>query len=87
MNMTNSYRALESGAVPSPEATQAESPLRWIGVCSFTYFSAQVLAFQFPGSFGLVSAIWPAAGIALAALLLSPRRLWPATLGLSLIHI
>ncbi len=81
MNMTNSYRALESGAVPSPEATQAESPLRWIGVCSFTYFSAQVLAFQFPGSFGLVSAIWPAAGIALAALLLSPRRLWPATLG------
>jgi len=81
MKIAVSDKAPETGANISHEATQAVSPLRWIGVFSFTYFSAQVLAFRFPGSFGLVSAIWPAAGIALAALLLSPRRLWPATLG------
>jgi len=47
-----------------------------LGVTSVAYFAAQELAFQFPDSFGLVAAIWPAAGIALASLLLTPKRHW-----------
>jgi PAS domain S-box-containing protein len=62
---------------PSPSALSL--PLH-LGLCSLAYFAAQMLSFQFPDSFGLVAAIWPAAGIALASLLLSPRRHWPALL-------
>jgi PAS domain S-box-containing protein len=69
----------QSGA--SPKSLRTSFPLIRIGVCSLAYFLAQVLAFQFPDSFGLVASIWPAAGIALASLLLSPRRFWPALLG------
>jgi PAS domain S-box-containing protein len=50
------------------------------GLSTVAYFAAQTLAFKFPDSFGLVAAIWPAAGVALASLLLTPRRLWPALL-------
>ena len=52
-----------------------------LGLISLLYFSAQMFAFNFPDSFGLVAAIWPAAGVALAALLLTPRRHWPVLLG------
>ena len=59
----------------------AVSTLVQFGLPSFVYFASQVLAFRFPDSFGLIAAIWPAAGIALASLLLSPPRVWPALLG------
>jgi PAS domain S-box-containing protein len=52
-----------------------------IGLSLLAYFLAQILLFQFSESFGLVAAIWPPAGIALASLLLSPRPQWPALLG------
>jgi PAS domain S-box-containing protein len=67
-------------ADPLARPTGMDLPLR-LGLSALAYFSTQVLAFQFPDSFGLVAAIWPAAGVALAALLLSPRRQWPALLG------
>jgi PAS domain S-box-containing protein len=51
------------------------------GLCAVAYFAAQTLAFKFPDSFGLVAPIWPASGIALASLLLSPQSQWPALLG------
>ncbi len=51
------------------------------GFCVLAYFLAQRLAFHGPAYLGLLAMIWPAAGIALAALLLSPRRHWPLLLG------
>jgi PAS domain S-box-containing protein len=46
------------------------------------YFLCQLLAFMIPGTSGLVAVVWPAAGVGLAALLLSQRREWPALLAL-----
>ena len=60
---------------------QPSSPPFRVGLSVLAYFMAQTLAFRFPDSFGLVAGIWPAAGVALASLLLNPRRLWPALLG------
>jgi integral membrane sensor domain MASE1 len=48
------------------------------GGVALAYFLAHVLAFFFPDSEGGIMAVWPAGGIGLAALLLSPRRRWPA---------
>lgn len=48
-----------------------------LGLASLAYFTTQILAFQFPDTFGLVAAIWPAAGVGLAVLLLNSRRHWP----------
>jgi len=41
------------------------------------FFFASKLALIFPDVDRVLAAIWPAAGVGLAALLLSPRRLWP----------
>ncbi|MCX7001994.1 MAG: PAS domain S-box protein [bacterium] len=67
------------GALSRTAMTCVATPIR-LGLIALAYFLAQMLAFKFPDSFGLVAAIWPAAGVALAALLLTPRRLWPALL-------
>jgi len=75
MNNTN-----PSGPNSAPRRSTRRDVL-WIASVALVYFATQILAFRFPGSFGLIAAIWPAAGIALASLLLSPRRLWPALLG------
>ena len=66
---------------PTAVVPPSFSPLARLGFSALVYFSTQVLAFRFPDSFGLIAAIWPAAGVALAALLLSPRRHWPVLLG------
>jgi len=66
---------------PTAVVPPSFSPLARLGFSALVYFSTQVLAFRFPDSFGLVAAIWPAAGVALATLLLSPRRHWPVLLG------
>jgi len=68
------------GANSVSTSATASLPMR-IASVSLAYFSTQMLAFQFPDTFGLVAAIWPAAGIALAALLLSPRCHWVPLLG------
>lgn len=47
---------------------------------ALAYFAANKLALLFPDAEQILAAVWPAAGIGLAALLLSPRRLWPALL-------
>ena len=52
-----------------------------LGLSSLAYYGAMELSFQLPELEGLVAAIWPSAGVALAVLLLSPRRLWPWLLG------
>ena len=66
---------------PSAVLPASFSLLTMLGCSALVYFSTQVLAFKFPDSFGLIAAIWPAAGVALATLLLSPRRHWPVLLG------
>ena len=81
MKMATSNQRSGSLEETAPGATHSFSPFFQIGFFSLAYFAAQVLAFQFPESFGLVAAIWPASGVALAALLISPRRLWPTLLG------
>jgi two-component system cell cycle sensor histidine kinase/response regulator CckA len=43
------------------------------------YFLAHEISFFFPDSQRVLSAVWPAGGIGLAALLLTQRRDWPAT--------
>ncbi len=73
-------RGTVAGDTPPAPLRPPLPPWVWLGLSSLAYFAAQALAFQFPDSFGLVAAIWPAAGIALASLLLSPKRLWPALL-------
>jgi hypothetical protein len=68
----------QSNAILSPSGISL--PIR-LGLISLLYFIAQMLAFRLPDSFGLIAAIWPAAGIALASLLICSRRHWPSLLG------
>jgi PAS domain S-box-containing protein len=53
---------------------------RTLGVIALAYFLAYELASLFPDSAHVLVAVWPAGGIALAALLLNPRSLWPSLL-------
>ena len=46
-------------------------------ILASVYFMAHGIAFFFPDSGKVIMLIWPASGIALAAFLLNPRRLWP----------
>ena len=52
-----------------------------IVLVALAYFLASQIAFLFPDANTALMVIWPAAGIGLSSLLLSPRRLWPAMLG------
>ena len=52
----------------------------WIAFLALAYFLAHEVALLVPDAQKLVAAIWPASGIGLAALLLSPRRRWPVIL-------
>ncbi len=52
----------------------------WVLLFAASYFLAHRLAFLFPDAGKVLTTIWPAGGLGLAALLLSPRRLWPAML-------
>ncbi|MCX6154879.1 MAG: PAS domain-containing protein [Candidatus Kapabacteria bacterium] len=49
-----------------------------IAVIAIIYFLTTFVTFVFSSSQNLISPIWPAAGIGLAALLLNHRKLWPA---------
>ena len=51
-----------------------------IAFVGLAYFLAHQLAFLFPDTHAVVAAVWPAGGIGLGALLLNPRRRWPAIL-------
>lgn len=59
------------------------SPLKnlmTISVIAVSYFLACNIGMLFPDSKAAFALIWPAAGISLAALLLNPKKLWPAIL-------
>ena len=60
---------------------QSLSSNTWrIALIAAVYFIAHHIAFLFPDSASVLMAVWPAAGIGLAALLLTPRRSWPSLL-------
>ena len=52
-----------------------------VALIGLAYFLAHNLAYLLPDTHTVLAAIWPASGIGLAALLLNPRRRWPAILG------
>lgn len=52
-------------------------------VLGLAYLAAHKLAYLLPVAGGVIAAVWPASGVALGALLLSPRRLWPALLAVT----
>src|ERR1022692_3148113 len=54
----------------------------WIAFLALAYFLAHEVAHRFPDAQKVVAAIWPAGGIGLAALLLTPRRRWPVVLAI-----
>jgi integral membrane sensor domain MASE1 len=66
------------GREPSPVTA---TPVWLLGV-GLAYFFAHQMAFLFPDSAQVLMALWPPAGVGLAALLLSPRRLWPALIAI-----
>ena len=47
---------------------------------AFSYFAANKIALLVPDADKVLTAVWPASGVGLAALLLNPRRFWPAIL-------
>ena len=54
-----------------------------IVIIAIVYFAVHHLSSLFPDTENILYAVWPAAGIGLASLLLNPRRLWfPILLGL-----
>src|SRR2546427_6031 len=66
----------------NPAAEQVKTAPRWIGIAqaglvAAAYFAAAKLALLAAIPPGYATAIWPASGIALAALMLGGRRLWP----------
>ena len=63
-----------------PEQNHFDQPAFKVGIISFAYFCALYTSSLFPDTEKVLVAIWPAGGIGLAALLLNPRRLWPAIL-------
>src|ERR1035437_11084956 len=72
---------MESGAARGP-VRAAGRDIIWIAFLALTYFLAHEWAFLFPDHEKVLTAIWPAGGIGLAALLLSPRRRWPVVLSI-----
>lgn len=64
----------------SPVSASFHQEALRISAIAVAYFLAHDVAFLFPDSALVLAAFWPAGGIGLAALLLCPRRLWPAIL-------
>jgi PAS domain S-box-containing protein len=52
----------------------------WMASLALAYFLAVELGLHFPFAPHILAPVWPAGGVALAALLIAPRRLWPAIL-------
>jgi PAS domain S-box-containing protein len=51
-----------------------------LSLIGLAYFTANKIALLLPDAERVLAVVWPAAGVGLAALLLSPRTLWPRAL-------
>jgi PAS domain S-box-containing protein len=66
-----------TGIQHNRDSSALRNAFQLVGI-GVAYFLIHHLAFLFPDAEKVLMAIWPAAGVGLAALLLSSRRLWPA---------
>jgi signal transduction histidine kinase len=73
---------MNKGSIPSLRVAELISKrnVLKLTLIALSYFLAHQIAFLFPDTARIVMAVWPAGGIGLASLLLSPRRLWPLIL-------
>ena len=69
-----------ASAGPNPD-TRARDRVR-VALLALAYLAAHNLAYQFLVPTGVLAAIWPAAGLALAVLLLTPRQWRPGMLAM-----
>jgi len=65
---------------PLPVRPSFRRDVLTVAFVASAYFGAHQIAYLFPDAEKVLMAVWPAGGIGLAALLLNPRRLWPAIL-------
>ena len=70
---------------PARNTSQSVEKIRTNGILQLAtigvaYFAANKVALLFPDLEDILTAVWPAAGVGLAALLLSQRRIWPRIL-------
>ena len=65
---------------PPTSGLWESSDLPRLAAVGLIYFLSVKLSLLFPDSANVMAAIWPASGIALASLLLSPQRKWPLLL-------
>lgn len=64
----------------APVSSSLKMNLLKMVLIAVSYFFAHQVSFLFPDAAKVMMAVWPAGGIGLAALLLSPRRQWPVIL-------
>ncbi|MBF0332006.1 MAG: MASE1 domain-containing protein, partial [Candidatus Omnitrophica bacterium] len=69
---------MTQAAAPASQPSQEKWPIFRLAAIALAYCCAQSIAFLFADNKDLFMSVWPPAGVCLAALLLSPRRLWPA---------
>jgi PAS domain S-box-containing protein len=72
----------EDNSLKKPQAgvTQWSDDILRLALIGLAYFAANKIALLFPDAERVLAAVWPAAGVGLAALLLSPRKSWPRVL-------
>src|SRR5262245_61409869 len=68
--------AEESEVMAKAGATQVFKQGAWVALFALTYFGAGILGIYFYFQPERVATFWPASGVFLAALLLSPYYLW-----------
>jgi hypothetical protein len=64
----------------TPRFSTRSRDLLALGAIALGYAITHQLGFRFMSRTAGVAAVWPASGVALAALLLNARRLWPSLL-------
>ena len=67
---------MDEGRFAQEKVVGAKQAAARIIVAALAYFAAHEMAFLFPDSQRVLAVVWPAAGVGLAALLLSPCRRW-----------
>jgi len=73
-------RISDNASLPTAARYTRPADARLLLLIALAYAFSLKLALFFPDAKGILAAVWPPGGIALAVLLLAPRRLWRAIL-------